>query len=410
MSLRRALRVWLAPLGLIFLLASCGQPPEEKADKPEAEEQQPDEAAPALLTATSFDRLPGWQEDNVSAALPALRASCARLLRAGDDRQVGPHGLAGQVVDWRQPCAALAGLPAADDQAVRKVLEAEFRPFVVSTGRQEEGLFTGYYEAALKGSLTRQPGYSAPLYGWPKDAVTVRLKDFRADLPRQSLVGRVIDGRLRPYYARKEIDEGALADQNLEMLWVTDPVDSFFLHIQGSGQVKLPDGSTIRVGYAGSNGQPFYAIGRALIDEGYVSRANASMQAIRAWLRANPEKAAELMQRNRRFIFFRKIDGPGPIGAQGVALTPARSLAVDPDYIPLGAPLWLATSWPGSDKPLRRLMVAQDTGSAIKGKVRGDFFWGSGEAALAQAGGMKQKGRYWLLLPKAVAARREITS
>ena len=345
-----------------------------------------------------------------TAALPALRASCARLRRAGDDRQVGPHGLAGQVVDWRQPCAALAGLPAADDQAVRKVLEAEFRPFVVSTGRQEEGLFTGYYEAALKGSLTRQPGYSAPLYGWPKDAVTVRLKDFRADLPRQSLVGRVIDGRLRPYYARKEIDEGALADQNLEMLWVTDPVDSFFLHIQGSGQVKLPDGSTIRVGYAGSNGQPFYAIGRALIDEGYVSRANASMQAIRAWLRANPEKAAELMQRNRRFIFFRKIDGPGPIGAQGVALTPARSLAVDPDYIPLGAPLWLATSWPGSDKPLRRLMVAQDTGSAIKGKVRGDFFWGSGEAALAQAGGMKQKGRYWLLLPKAVAARREITS
>ena len=147
-----------------------------------------------------------------------------------------------------------------------------------------------------------------------------------------------------------------------------------------------------------------------MIDEGYVSRANASMQAIRAWLRANPEKAAELMQRNRRFIFFRKIDGPGPIGAQGVALTPARSLAVDPDYIPLGAPLWLATSWPGSDKPLRRLMVAQDTGSAIKGKVRGDFFWGSGEAALAQAGGMKQKGRYWLLLPKAVAARREITS
>jgi len=168
----------------------------------------------------------------------------------------------------------------------------------------------------------------------------------------------------------------------------------------------LPDGRALRVGFAGSNGRPFYAIGRALIDEGVVSRERASMQAIRDWMRANPARANEIMHRNERFIFFRLIEGEGPIGAQGVPLTPARSLAVDPAFLPLGVPLWLDTTWPASEKPLRRLMVAQDTGSAIKGPVRGDFFWGSGEPALEQAGRMKQTGRYWLLLPKPVAERR----
>ncbi|MGO1119551.1 murein transglycosylase A [Rhodovibrionaceae bacterium A322] len=407
----KAVRLFVLPLATLAFLSACEEAPEEKAETPVEEQEQPQETPPAdLLTASSFDALPGWQEDDLKGALPALRLSCGRLLRSKDDKAVGPDGIAGRVADWRQPCAALAAVPEDDDKALRAVLEAEFQPFVVSTGQQEEGLFTGYYEASLKGSLTPQPGYAAPLYGFPKDAVTVRLQDFRADLPRKSLVGRVVDGRLRPYYSRKEIDQGVLKDQDLEVMWVSDPVDSFFLHIQGSGQVTLPDGSAIRVGFAGSNGLPFYPIGRALIDEGHVSRSQASMQSIRDWLRANPEKAQELMQRNRRFIFFRKIEGPGPIGALGVALTPARSLAVDPSHMPLGAPLWLETTWPGTDKPLQRLMVAQDTGSAIKGKVRGDFFWGSGEPALAQAGGMKQKGRYWLLLPKAVAERRNITS
>ena len=208
----------------------------------------------------------------------------------------------------------------------------------------------------------------------------------------------------------EEIDAGALAGRGLELLWAADPVDAFFLHVQGSGRVIFPDGRVQRVGFAGSNGHSFYAIGRALIEEGIVSREESSMQKIRDWLRANPDKAREVMQRNARYIFFRTIDGDGPIGAQGVPLTPGRSLAVDSSLLPLGVPLWLDTTWPATDKPLRRLMVAQDVGSAIKGAVRGDFFWGSGEPALEQAGRMKQTGRYYLLLPKPVAERRETAS
>ena len=213
-----------------------------------------------------------------------------------------------------------------------------------------------------------------------------------------------------PYYTRAQIAEGALAERDLELIWSDDPVDVFFLHVQGSGVVELPDGGTQRVGYAANNGHDFTAIGRELIRSGALDGQSMSMQAIRDWLRAHPERADDLMRRNARYIFFREIHGPGPIGAQGVALTAGRSLAVDPSFLPLGAPLYLSTTYPATDEPLNRLMVAQDTGGAIKGPVRGDFFWGSGESALAQAGRMKQEGRYWLLLPKPVAERRGTTS
>ena len=359
-----------------------------------------------LLEPVAFEALPGWSEDEVSAALPALRRSCGRLAAQPDDRALGPDGLAGTVVDWRAPCQAVAALPAGDDAAARAAMENHFRPFAVSNAGEPEGLFTGYYEAELKAAADPQAPGATPLYRVPDDLVIVDLALFRADLRGERLVGRVSDGRLVPYLTRAEIDSGALADRGLELVWASDPVDAFFLHVQGSGRVVFPDGRVKRVGFAGSNGHPFYAIGRALIDEGAVSRQNASMQAIRDWLRANPQKAAEMMHRNARYIFFREIDGEGPIGAQGVPLTPGRSLAVDSSLLPLGVPLYLDTTWPASDKPLRRLMVAQDVGSAIKGAVRGDFFWGYGEDALAQAGRMKQKGRYYLLLPKAVAERR----
>ncbi|MDX1402466.1 MAG: MltA domain-containing protein, partial [Kiloniellales bacterium] len=170
-------------------------------------------------------------------------------------------------------------------------------------------------------------------------------------------------------------------------------------------RVKLPDGSYVRVGFAGSNGRPFTAIGRYLLDEGLVSGEEASAQGIRAWLKANPEKAREVMNLNARYIFFREIDGDGPIGAFSVPLTAGRSLAVDPAFLPLGVPLFLDTTWPVRNDPLRRLVVAQDTGSAIKGPVRGDLFWGFGEEALEVAGRMKQRGRYYLLLPRAVGER-----
>lgn len=387
----------LSAMLLALLVAACESRKEEAPSGPRFEPAE-------------FSDLPGWQEDTVAQALPALLRSCRRLTTQPEARAVGPDGLGGTVGDWRASCAALEAVEDGDDRQVKAVLEREFRPFAVFDGDSSAGLFTGYYEAELQGSLEPAPGYDVPIYGRPEDLVEVDLRDFRADLPPERLVGRVEDGRLRPYPERAEIDNGHLAGQDAELLWVDDPVDAFFLHVQGSGVVQLDNGGRLRVGFAGSNGRPFYAIGRALIDEGIIERERSSMQAIRDWLRENPERAEALMHRNERFIFFRAIDGEGPIGAQGVALTPGRSLAVDPEHLPLGAPLWLDTSWPATERPLRRLMVAQDTGSAIKGVVRGDFFWGSGEAALEQAGRMRQQGRYWLLLPRSVAERRAAQS
>lgn len=385
-------------LGVALLATACERRP---ADQP------PDALT---LSPASFEGLPGWQDDPLSEALPALLRSCRRLQAIPDDRAVGPNGVGGTVADWRAPCAALEALPSGDDVAARAALEAHFTPFAASADGDEAGLFTGYYEAELRGSFDLDERYRWPLYHRPPDLVTVDLGRFRADLEGVRVVGRVEDGELRPYPTRAEIDAGALSDRTLELLWVDDPVDVFFLHVQGSGRVVLPDGSVVRVGFAASNGHPFYAIGRALIEEGRLPPDRVSMQAIRDWLRRHPEQARAVMQRNARYIFFRPIVGGGPVGAQGVALTAGRSLAVDPDYVALGAPVWLDTTWPGSDAPLRRLMVAQDTGSAIKGPVRGDVYWGSGEEALEQAGRMKQAGRYYLLLPKSVAERRRATS
>jgi membrane-bound lytic murein transglycosylase A len=398
-------------VGMTVLLAACA---------PEA----PPPAAPILLLEpTGFDVLPGWTDDPVAEALPALLRSCARLAAQPAEREVGPDGVAGTVADWRDSCDAAAGVPAGDDDAARRFFAEWFVPHAAirddAEGESPEGLFTGYYEVELDGA--RQPGaaFDTPLYRRPADLVTVDLGAFRADWKGESIVGQVADGRLVPYPDRAAIDGGALAGQGVELIWVADPVDAFFLQIQGSGRVRLADGGTMRVGFAASNGRPFRGIARDLIDMGVLPKDDASMQAVRDWLRANPAQAAELMQKNPRFIFFREIEGPdaladGPIGAQGVPLTPMRSLAVDISFLPLGAPLWLDTTWPSGaaleGQPLRRLMIAQDTGGAIKGPVRGDFFWGTGEAALARAGGMKQTGRYYLLLPKSVAARRDAAS
>jgi membrane-bound lytic murein transglycosylase A len=395
-------------LWLVALLgfAGCEQQPE-----PPPPPSPPQDTAQGLnLTARDFAVLPGWGEDRLSESLPALRRSCKALTKPPPDKPVGPDGLAGAVADWQGPCQAIDRVPDGDDAGLRAVLIAHFAAFQVTDGAEAKGLFTGYYEAELKGSLTPAQGYDWPLYRRPDDLVSVDLKRFDADLSGRRLLGRTEGGKLVPYHSRAQIDAGALAGRGLEFLWVDDPVDAFFLHVQGSGRVTLPDGSARRVGFAGSNGLPFYAIGRALIDEGRVDRDKVSMQAIRDWLRANPDQAKEIMARNKRYIFFRLIEGEGPVGAQGVALTAGRSLAVDPKHLPLGAPLWLDTTWPASDRPLTRLVVAQDTGSAITGVLRGDLFWGFGEAALEQAGRMKQTGIYYLLLPKAVAERRRTTS
>lgn len=408
-SLQRSLNrlpkpLWLG-LGVAVLLgvvvAACEmtrKPPLEEAAEPQL-----------LLTPVAYSDLPGWREDDTAAALPALRRSCERFQRLPDDREIGPDGLAGTAADWRAPCRALGGALSGNDTAARAYLETWFRPFLASDRGEETGLFTGYYETELRGSLTRGGPYQTPLLRAPDDLIKVDPAEMEDGWPEKVTAARREGGALAPYPTRGEIEDAPAAPEDV-LLWIDDPVDAFFLHVQGSGRVILPDGSAQRVGFAGANGHPFYAIGRALIDEGVLTREDVSAQAVRDWLRAHPAEGRALMRRNDRYIFFRFIEGAGPIGAAGVPLTAGRSLAVDPAFLPYGPPLWLDTTWPGTDDPLRRLMVAQDTGSAITGPVRGDFFWGSGEPALEQAGRMKQRGRYYLLLPESVAARRATTS
>ncbi len=355
------------------------------------------------LSAVGFAELPGWAADDVSAALPALARSCARLDGKKPeqffDADIKP---AGTVAEWRAICSVIPAK--ADAASARGFLEKWFQAYLASDSNGSKGLFTGYYEPELRGA--RRPGgkYTVPLYGVPADLVQIDLSQFAPDLKGRSIAGRVEGGRLRPYPDRAAIEAGHLKDKGVELLWVDDAVDAFFLQVQGSGRVVLADGAVLRVGFAGHNGLGFVAIGRLLIDSGKIPREQMSMQAIRDWLRANPGEAEKLMRQNPRFVFFREIAGDGPLGAQGVALTPGRSLAVDRRFIPLGIPLWLDTSEPGAaDKPLRRLMVAQDVGGAITGVVRGDVFFGAGEAALEQAGRMRSPGSYYLLLPKAAA-------
>jgi len=346
-------------------------------------------AGPAGLTLTpvAFDQLPGWRLDRHAEALPAIRRSCQRILGLPADRPVGGQdNIGGLAADWRAACAAVERVPPGNDAAVRYVIESWFVPHRAAAGDADTGLFTGYYEAELRGSRTRGGRFQAPIHAPPPDLDAVKAES---------------GGR---YLTRAQIAGGALADRGLELMWADDPVDVFFLHIQGSGRVIMDDGRVVRVGYAGDNGHPYVSLGRALVDHGFLTMDQVSMQSIRAWIAANPAQAGHMMGQNPRYIFFRVRDGrpdEGPIGAQGVALTPLRSLAVDPAFVPLGAPVWVDTVEPlAPDTPLRRLYVAQDTGSAIKGPIRGDLFFGFGEPAARQAGVMKARGRYFVLLPR----------
>lgn len=379
----------IRPLRIILLgalaLAAC------------APKVSPEDAKLALEPA-DYAELPGWQEDAVGEAWPALARSCAAIAKQPADRVLTQEVTAG---DWAKACAAIgAEGPAPDPATARGRIEAAFRPFRATAEGNPTGLFTGYYEIELIGSRSEDAANRYPLYRRPPDLVNVDLGEFRDSLKGQRIAGRVVGETLKPYPDRAQIDRGALAGKGLEIAFVADPVDAFFLHIQGSGRVRLADGSHVRVGYAAQNGHPYLAIGRPLIERGAIPRDKVSMQSIRAWLAANPGEAERVMWLNASYVFFRELTGEGPIGAQGVALTPGRSLAVDRRHIPMGAPIWLSTTTPDA-APLRRLMVAQDTGGAIKGPVRGDVYFGFGAEAGELAGQMKQPGRWWLLLPRA---------
>lgn len=360
------------------------------------------------LTKAGFEDLRGWREDPVEQALPALLASCRRIARVAADKPLGPNGMAGKAGDWRAPCAALSALTGTSSDAVRGVLEREFTPFrAASAPEPKPGLFTGYYEAALSGSRVPDARHSVPLYGRPGDIVTADLGEFSFAWRGRHLTGHVVGDHLKPYPTRAEIVAHGLGAAAKPLVWVDDPVEAFFMEVQGSGRVNLPDGEVIRVGYADQNGHAYVAIGKTLADQGAIPRDKVSLQTIRAWLRANPDQAPAVMATNPSYVFFRELGAVGPLGAEGVSLTPGRSLAVDPRFMPYGVPLWLDIDHasPSDPAPLRRLVVAQDTGGAIRGPVRGDVFWGFGPEAERRAGEMRQAGLYYLLLPNAVAAR-----
>ncbi len=390
----------------------------------------PPEIPVLALNEVAFSALEGWEGDDHDAALAAFARSCRRLGPRPDGASMGGADLAGAkatgpiagtVGDWRQPCRS--ALELADSQetgnpaAARAFFENAFSPFAVTGNGEARGLFTGYYEIVVSGSRTAGAANAVPAYRRPPDLVMVNLGRFRPEFRGRRIAGRVAGAGLVPYATRAEIDDGGLAGRGLELLWLDNPVDAFFLHIQGSGVVEMDDGAQVRIGYDGDNGHVFTGIGRLLLDRGVLGPGQMSMQSIRAWLAAHPRRGAELMAENARYVFFHEITGDGPVGAQGVALTPRRSLAVDRKYLALGVPMWLETEVPegaagatdatdAKDGHFHHLMVAQDTGSAIRGPVRGDLYWGSGAEAGAAAGRMKHEGRYFLLLPRALAERR----
>ncbi len=366
------------------------------------------------LVSAGFTDLDGWADDRHSLALGALQRSCKPLLKREDIHSIGPDGLGGTVADWREVCMAAKKMIDSDNVKARKFFETFFLPLLATNNGVATGLFTGYYEPILHGSRVRTGDYNVPIYAKPRDLVTVNLEAFNVSMKGQRIVGRVTDGRLLPYSDRKEIESGALDGLNLEIAWVNDAIDAFFLHIQGSGQVILIGGGTLRVGYAAKNGHEYFSIGKWLVAEDELSLESVSLQTIRQWLRDNPSRASKVMEKNRSYIFFKNLNTDGVVGSQGVQLTAERSLAVDVNFVPLGIPVWVNTERPSEDPNkqdtiFRQLLVTQDTGSAIRGQIRGYDFWGNGDIAEKLAGRMKHQGSYYFLLPVKTVERLKDT-
>jgi len=353
---------------------------------------EPPKPAEKPLQAAEWSDLPGWNEDDPGPVFAAFVASCTSLERQAQ---------------WKPVCAAARALDDSSAPALRAWFEAQFRPWaLVNPDGSRNGIITGYYEPILNGSRTGGGSYSHPVFGPPDDMIVVELATLYPELKHLRLRGRVEGRKLVPYYSRAEWAPQESKRSPEALLWLADAIDFFFMQIQGSGQVQLTDGSRVRLNYADQNGHPYRSIGRWLIERGELKADQASMQGIKNWAKANPSRLAELLNANPSLVFFRElpVEGSGPQGAMGLALTPERSLAVDPRHVPLGAPIWLATTRPNSEQALTRLMLAQDTGGAIRGVVRADFYWGSGPDAGNQAGKMRQQGRMWVLMPRSYQA------
>jgi membrane-bound lytic murein transglycosylase A len=329
------------------------------------------------LKKVSYDSLKGWENDDHSEALLTFAKSCKRYAAKIVDTKFHKTNIGGNYSNWQKICVKIA-----DKTDPKVFFESNFEPYSVRNWFKTSGLFTGYYESHLSGSLVKKFPYIYPVYRTPPDLVSGK-----------------------QYFSRAEIDSGVLAGKNLEILWVDNLLELFFMHIQGSGRVKLEDGSYVRLGYDSQNGHKYFAIGRYLLSEKYLEKDQISKKTIITWLENNPNKQSEILAKNPSYVFFREIKGEGPIGAEGVPLTAERSLAIDKNFIPYGAPIWLNTSVSGdindgTPKKFNKLLIAQDTGGAIKGPVRGDIFFGYGDYAEKMAGYQNDRGRYFILLPR----------
>ncbi len=364
---------------------------------------QPQTPQPVTMTPATFADLPGWETDDHLAALKTFVKSCDRVIKGipGANADATEAALA-------DACRAAMALKSPTKASAKKFFESRFVPnrFV---HKDSCGLLTGYYEPVLEGSRTREGVFQTPVYRRPPDLQNVVAETQRAAKSDALTHVRKTDTGTTPYYTRAEIEQGALANKGLELLYLADPVEVFFMHIQGSGRVHLTDGTTTRINYDGKNGHPYSSIGRYLVERGLIDANKVSMQNLCKWLRADPDRGQKVMWQNASFIFFRELKGldaeGGPMGALAVPLTPGRSLAVDPTYAPLGAPVYVSapTLKPAGAKKgagFNRLMVAQDVGSAIKGPERGDIYFGSGDKAGRIAGVTKHPGNFFVLVPQ----------
>lgn len=391
MSSNKFISLLVSSYFVLFGLTACTSAPIETPPAAETPSVASVESKPAeLLKPVSFASLPGWAKDDLREAWPAFMASCEVLRKKKE---------------WKEPCQVANGVNATDLDAVQVFFEAFFLPHqVINPDGSEIGLATGYYEPLLRGARKRGGKFQTPLHSVPEDMLTIDLASVYPELKGMRLRGKLVGNRVVPYFSRAELmQSNVLAGK--EILWVDDPIEALFLQIQGSGRVQLTDAKeVVRVAYADQNGHPYKSVGRYLIDQGELKLEQASAQGIKAWAKANPARVTELLAANPSYVFFKEetigLLAKGPKGALGVPLTPQRSIAVDPQYIPLGAPVFLATTQPASSARLERLVLAQDTGSAIKSPVRADFFWGYGQDAGEKAGRMKQKAKMWILLPR----------
>jgi len=375
---------------LLFLLASC---------RGGVREESLVGTGGFSLQKVSYSDLDGWNRDDFYLFDKAVKSVCSAIIK-NPNRKLQSSHLEYSLPEYKKHCSRV--LEITDRTKLKNYIRDNFEPYSVIYNGQTEGKFTSYYEASIRASYVKEGKYKYPIYGKPADIVEVNLRDFDASLPNQRLLGRVKNNKLVKYYTRKEIDEGKLDAPVI--LWGDDEVDIFIMQIQGAAVATLPDGKTVRVGYAENNGHKFRGIGSILLEKKLIKPGEASMPKIRDWLKKNKKKAKESMLLNDRYIFHKIVEAEGPIGAMGLPLFAGRSMAVDRNYIPLGSMMWLETKAPDGSK-INKMIMAEDVGSAIVGAIRGDYFWGFGEKALEQAGKMNSRGSYFILLPKGAEVR-----